>query len=100
MKDNGMPDASDLDMMALDRAERDERHTPSARQMHAHHSDYLAATLAEVAALRKDAERYRWLKAADPYALCDIAYRVPAACEVEGDVDATIDAARGEVRHG
>ena len=34
----------------------------------------------ELAALRKDAERYRWLREQSPSAISAIAWRVPVAC--------------------
>lgn len=61
------------------------------------------AAQAEIEQLRKDAERYRWLKKADGRLLCAIAYRVPAACGLSSDdVDSVIDAAiaaPGEARY-
>lgn len=63
----------------------------------------LDAAQAELEHLRKDAERYRWLKKADGRLLCAIAYRVPAACGLSSDdVDSVIDAAiaaPGEARY-
>lgn len=54
---------------------------------------------AELAALRRDAERYRWLKSDDVPAGkdCPAAYMMDARCVLLGDdLDAAIDAAMGE----
>lgn len=53
---------------------------------------------AALARLTLDALRYRWLRRTAPEALLMIAWRTPAACEVGGDCDAAIDAARAEGR--
>ena len=50
--------------------------------------------ICEAAALRKDAERYRWLRKHHSDALLPLAWsHGPAACAIGGDTDAAIDAA-------
>lgn len=55
------------------------------------HIDAWGARLAGDAV--RDAERYRWLKAASPQLLCAAAWKIPAAAQ-HSDVDAAVDAAR------
>jgi hypothetical protein len=62
-----------------------------------HQGIRLGEVIAERDALRADAERYRWLRSVNPALLCQIAWRVKAACQF-GDCDAAIDAARREKR--
>jgi hypothetical protein len=60
-------------------------------------SAQVADLYAQVAELRKDAERYQWLKKENPTRLFQIAWKYSAACtdEVnERGIDAVIDAAK------
>lgn len=51
----------------------------------------------ELEALRKDAERYRWLRNRSPMPLLQIAWGASKeACAIGGDCDAAIDAAMKE----
>jgi len=54
----------------------------------------VADIIAERDALRKDAERYRWVKLVRPGALLSVAWgESKAACSIGDDPDAAIDAA-------
>ena len=48
---------------------------------------------ADLAAARADAERYRWLRSTNAFALLAIAWSHPAAQAIGEDCDGTIDAA-------
>ena len=55
----------------------------------------------DLAAARADAERYRWLRKVDAFAVLTIAWRDPAAVAIGADCDKAIDAVRaGERREG
>ena len=76
----------------------------------AHRDMEIERLLAEVAAIRKDAERYRWLRDRCPWmmssgqALTRLALRLPIGyqCHAEGvnDMDAAVDGAMACVQEG
>lgn len=80
---------SDLTQVAADRIEALERENAANERNLCQLTDELAAARRENAELRKDAERYRWIRTANPFRV----ERILDATAFGTDTDAAIDEA-------